>query len=158
VLVKEWHGVEPDLKRPDQAIRLLSFLERARNLRAASLPGVAAVLDSGLSRRSLLVVQRWVEGETLTDWLKRPQEREARLSVARALTSTLAQMHDFEWPHGDIKPDNIVINSDGRPVLVDMLDFRRSGSDRLRPRRTLPPDYKIPFAHLSGTVMRWQRC
>ena len=23
VLVKEWHGVEPDLKRPDQAIRLL---------------------------------------------------------------------------------------------------------------------------------------
>ena len=141
VLVKEWHGVEPDLKRPDQAIRLLSFLERARNLRAAALPGFAAVLDSGLSRRSLLVVQRWVEGETLAEWLKKPQERDARMRVARALTSTLAQMHDFEWPHGDIKPDNIIINADGRPVLVDILDFRRSSDDTYS-TAYLPPDYK----------------
>lgn len=141
VLVKEWHGVEPDLKRPDLAIRLLSFLERARNLRAAALPGVAAVLDSGLSRRSLLVVQRWVEGETLAEWMKKPQEREARLAVARALTTTLAQMHAFEWPHGDIKPDNIVVKPDGQPVLVDMLDFRRSASDSYS-TAYLPPDYK----------------
>jgi len=141
VLVKEWHGVEPDLKRPDQAIRLLSFLERARNLRAAALPGVAAVLDSGLSRRSLLVVQRWVEGITLSEWLKMPQEREAKLIVARALTRTLAQMHDFEWPHGDIKPDNIVVKPDGQPVLVDMLDFRRYAGDAYS-TAYLPPDYK----------------
>jgi len=141
VLVKEWHGVEPDLKRPDQAIRLLSFLERARNLRAAALSGVAPVIDSGLSRRSLLVVQRWVEGETLAEWMQRPQEREARLSVARSLTSTLSQMHDFEWPHGDIKPDNIVIDNDGRPIFVDMLDFRRSADDSYS-TAYLPPDYK----------------
>lgn len=141
VLVKEWHGVEPDLKRPDQAIRLLSFLERARNLRAAALPGVAAVLDSGLSRRSLLVVQRWVEGETLAEWMKKPQEREARLTVARTLTTTLAQMHAFEWPHGDIKPDNIVVTPDGQPVLVDMLDFRRYAGDAYS-TAYLPPDYK----------------
>lgn len=141
VLVKEWHGVEPDLKRPDQAIRLLSFLERARNLRAAGLPGLSAVLDSGLSRRSLLVVQRWVEGETLTEWIKRPHEREAKLDVARTLVSTLAQMHDFEWPHGDIKPDNIVINADGRPVFIDLLDFRRSADD-VYSTAYLPPDYK----------------
>lgn len=141
VLVKEWHGVEPDLKRPDQAIRLLSFLERARNLRAAALPGVASVLDSGLSRRSLLVVQRWVEGETLAQWMSQSQTREARLGVARKLTATLAQMHAFEWPHGDIKPDNIVINGEGSPVLVDMLDFRRSSSD-VYSTAYLPSDYK----------------
>lgn len=70
-----WRRTRPEAS--DQAIRLLSFLERARNLRAAALPGVAAVLDSGLSRRSLLVVQRWVEGITLSEWLKMPQEREA---------------------------------------------------------------------------------
>ncbi|QVQ29524.1 AAA domain-containing protein [Achromobacter deleyi] len=141
VLVKEWHGVEPDLKHPDQAIRLLSFLERARNLRAAALPGVATVLDSGLSRRSLLVVQRWVEGETLTEWLTQPQERDARLRIARELTSTLAQMHEFEWPHGDIKPDNIIITPVGQPVYVDMLDFRRSSDDAYS-TAYLPPDYK----------------
>jgi serine/threonine protein kinase len=141
VLVKEWHGVEPDLRRPDQAIRLLSFLERARNLRAAALPGVAQVLDSGLSRRSLLVVQRWVEGETLTQWMSKPQERAAKVRIARSLTSTLAQMHDFEWPHGDLKPDNIIVGSDGLPVLVDMLDFRRSADD-VYSTAYLPADYK----------------
>lgn len=141
VLVKEWHGVEPDLKRPDEAIRLLSFLERARNLRAAGLPGVAAVLDSGLSRRSLLVVQRWVEGQTLAQWMTLPQTRDARLGVARKLTATVAQMHAFEWPHGDIKPDNIIISGEGRPVLVDMLDFRRSSND-VYSTAYLPPDYK----------------
>lgn len=77
----------------------------------------------------MLVVQRWVEGITLSEWLKMPQEREAKLIVARALTRTLAQMHDFEWPHGDIKPDNIVVKPDGQPVLVDMLDFRRYAGD-----------------------------
>lgn len=141
VLVKEWHGVEPDLKRPDQAIRLLSFLERARNLRAAALTGVAVVLDSGLSRRSLLVVQRWVEGETLAEWMQKPQKRDAKLRIARLLTSTLAQLHDFEWPHGDIKPDNIVINEDEHPVFVDILDFRRSANDSYS-TAYLPPDYK----------------
>lgn len=141
VLVKEWHGVEPDLKRPDLAIRLLSFLERARNLRAAALPGLATVFDCGLSRRSLLLVQGWVEGETLADWMRRPQSRDAKLSVARALTRTLAQMHDFEWPHGDIKPDNIVIGTDGKPVYVDILDFRRSSGDAYT-TAYLPADYK----------------
>ena len=141
VLVKEWHGVEPDLKRPDQAIRLLSFLERAKNLRAASLPGVATVLDSGLSRRSLLVVQRWVEGETLTDWMKKAHEREVKLQIAQSLTSTLAQLHEFEWPHGDIKPDNVVIAAGNKPVFIDMLDFRRS-SDEVYSTAYLPQDYK----------------
>lgn len=141
VFVKEWHGIEPDLKRPDQAIRLLSFLERARNLRAAALPGVASVLDSGLSRRSLIVVQRWVEGETLAEWLQRPQERDAKVRIARSLTTTLAQMHDFEWPHGDIKPDNIVIDVNGHPVFIDMLDFRRSTNDAYS-TAYLPPDYQ----------------
>lgn len=141
VLVKEWHGVEPDLRRPDVAIRLLSFLERARNLRAASLAGLAGIRDYGLSRRSLLLVQEWIEGETLAEWMRRPQEREVKLVVARALTRTLSRLHDFEWPHGDIKPGNIIVRADGSPVFIDLLDYRRGGIEAYS-TAYLPADYK----------------
>jgi serine/threonine protein kinase len=141
VLVKEWHGVEPDLKKPDVAIRLLSFLERARNLKAANLSGLPRIHDYGLSRRSLLVVQEWVDGQTLTQWSAEPQTREARLGVAQGLANTLARLHDFEWSHGDIKPDNVVVRGDGAAVFVDILDFRRSGADAYS-AAYLPADYK----------------
>lgn len=141
VLVKEWHGVEPDLKKPDVAIRLLSFLERARNLKAANLVGLPRIYDYGLSRRSLLVVQQWVEGKTLTEWMTEPQSVEARLAVAKGLVNTLARLHDFEWSHGDIKPDNIVVEQAGTPVYVDVLDFRRGGADAYS-TAYLPDDYK----------------
>lgn len=141
LLVKEWHGVEPDPRRPDFAIRLLSFLERARNLRAAGLAGLPAIFDYGLSRRSLLLIQHWVDGVTLTEWMSNPQTRDARLVVARGLTKTLARLHDFEWPHGDIKPDNIVVQPDGIPVFVDILDYRRNCAD-FYSTAYLPAGYK----------------
>lgn len=141
VLVKEWHGVEPDLKKPDLAIRLLSFLERARNLRAAGLKGLPEIRDYGLSRRSLLVVLNWVDGVTLTEWMKSDRDLSSKLEVAQSLVRSLSRMHDFEWPHGDLKPDNIVIRPDGQPVLVDVLDFRRAGEE-VYSTAYLPPDYK----------------
>jgi len=141
LLVKEWHGVDPDLKRPDVTIRLLSFLERARNLRAASLPGLAIIRDYGLSRRSLLVVQEWVEGECLSQWMKGSHTHDEKLALSKALTKTLARLHDFEWAHGDVKPDNIVVRPNGESVFIDVLDYRRQATE-VYSTAYLPADYK----------------
>jgi serine/threonine protein kinase len=141
VLVKEWHGVEPDTRRPDLAIRLLSFLERARNLAAAGLEGLPRIVDYGLSRRSLLLVQEWVEGVTLDAWNAADRPLEERLQVARSLTTTLSRMHELEWAHGDIKPQNVVVCPDGAAVFIDVLDFRRN-TDEVYSTAYLPEDYK----------------
>ncbi len=141
LLVKEWHGVDPDLKRLDVTIRLLSFLERARNLRAASLPGLVAIRDYGLSRRSLLVVQEWIEGECLSQWLKKTHTHDEKLALSKTLTKTLARLHDFEWAHGDVKPDNIVVRPNGEPVFIDVLDYRRQATE-VYSTAYLPADYK----------------
>lgn len=141
LLVKEWHGVDPDLRRPDVTIRLLSFLERARNLRAASLPGLAAIRDYGLSRRSLLLVQEWVQGECLSKWMKASHTHDEKLAIAKALTKALSRLHDFEWAHGDVKPDNIVVRPDGEPVFIDVLDYRRQATE-VYSTAYLPADYK----------------
>ncbi|MCG9124865.1 AAA domain-containing protein [Laribacter hongkongensis] len=141
LLVKVWHGVEPDPSRPDYSIRLLSFLERARAMSGSGLPGLPAVRDFGLSRRSLILVVDWIEGITLTAWLAAKPKLESRLSVSLRLTEALLRLHTLELPHGDIHPNNIIITADGVPTFIDALDFRRSSHDAYT-TAYLPPDYK----------------
>ena len=128
-LVKVWYGVEPNPKKPDLALRLLSFLERARVVKGMQISGLHPVVDFGLSRGSLLLVTDWVEGTPLSTWLLASPSYDARMQVARSLVGTLNKLHAVELSHGDIHPDNIVVRSSGDAVLVDVLDFRRAQGD-----------------------------
>lgn len=128
-LVKVWYGVEPDPKKPDLSLRLLSFLERARVVKGLQISGLHRVVDFGLSRGSLLLVTDWVEGQPLSAWLLTSPTPEARMQVARSLVGTLMKLHAVELSHGDIHPGNVVVRSAGDAVLVDVLDFRRTHGD-----------------------------
>lgn len=141
VLLKEWTGIVPDPARPDFSIRLLGFLERARNLRGYAIAGLPKILDFGLSRKNLLLVQEWVPGMTLPQWCAAGATLEERLCVAARLADTLQRLHEFELAHGDIKPDNIVVTPEGEPFLIDILDFRSKGDD-VYSTAYLPADYK----------------
>jgi serine/threonine protein kinase len=140
-VVKVWYGVEPDAKKPDVSLRLLSFLERARTLKGCDLPGVPTVVDFGLSKRSLLLVLKWVGGDTLPAWLLSNPGFEQRLAVAKALADTLQRLHGFGLAHGDIHPQNIVITPASEAVFIDVLDFHRS-SDDVYTTAFLPENYK----------------
>ena len=140
-LVKVWYGTEPDPRKPDLSLRLLSFLERARTLKGCGIPGLPAIVDFGLSRRSLLLVVGWVEGSTLPDWLGSKPSYEQRLIVAKSLVETVQRLHTLELAHGDIHPQNIVVMADGSPVLIDALDFHLNADD-LYTTAYLPDNYK----------------
>lgn len=140
-LVKVWYGVEPDPKKPDLSLRLLSFLERARVVKGMQISGLHPVVDFGLSRGSLLLVTDWVEGQTLPTWLLTSPSYEARMQVAQSLVGTLNKLHAVELSHGDIHPGNIVVRSSGGAVLVDVLDFRRAQGDAYT-TGYLPDNYK----------------
>jgi serine/threonine protein kinase len=140
-LVKVWYGVEPDPKKPDLSLRLLSFLERARVIKGMQNSGLHRVVDFGLSRGSLLLVADWVDGQSLSVWLQNSRSFDARMQVARSLVGTLVKLHEVELSHGDIHPDNIVVSSTGDAVLVDALDFRRGSGDAYT-TGYLPDNYK----------------
>lgn len=140
-LVKVWYGVEPDPKKPDLSLRLLSFLERARVVKGMQIAGLHRIVDFGLSRGSLLLVTEWVEGQPLSNWLLSSPAYEARMQVARSLVGTLMKLHAVELSHGDIHPDNIVVRGSGDAVLVDVLDFRRVHGDAYT-TGYLPDNYK----------------
>lgn len=140
-LVKVWYGVEPDPKKPDLSLKLLSFLERARVIKGLQTVGLPKVIDFGLSRRSLLLVADWVEGSTVSQWLGSSPSLESRLQVARTLVDTVSRLHSLELSHGDVHPENIVIRGEAEAVLVDALDFRRGHGDAYT-TAYLPENYK----------------
>ncbi len=145
-LVKVWFRVAPDAKKPDQAVRLLSFLERARTIKGCNLPGLPKVHDFGLSRGSLLLVLEWVEGQTLSEWIARAPSFEERLATSRSLLDVLERIHALEFAHGDIHPQNIIVKDDGTVTLIDVLDFHLDADDHYT-TAYLPDNYKAltPF-------------
>ena len=72
-----------------------------------------------------------VEGETLRDWIERhwkqddAADTEACTALVTQLCEALAYAHDHGIVHGDLKPDNVVLRPNARPVLVDFGLARR---------------------------------
>ena len=139
-VVKVWYGVEADMREPACALAALSFLERARAFKGCGLAGVPKIVDFGLSRGSLLLVQEWVEGLPLSDWLASKPDQDQRVEMAVSILETVERLHELEFVHGDIHPGNIVC-SGKQVVLIDGLDYRRGGGDAYT-TAYLPANYK----------------
>ncbi|MDR3358176.1 MAG: NERD domain-containing protein [Desulfovibrio sp.] len=140
-LVKVWYGISLDDKNPDQARHLLSFLERARDIKSCDISGLPKIYDFGLSRRSLLLVLEWVEGKNLTDWLNTNPSFEKRLILSHSIIDTIERIHVLELAHGDLHPQNIIIKDDDIAILIDILDFRINTNDQYT-TAYLPDNYK----------------
>ncbi len=140
-LVKVWFRVAPDARKPDQALRLLSFLERARIINGCGLPGLPKIHDFGLSRGSLLLVLEWVQGQTLSKWIESNPPFEDRLAVCNSMLETLERMHALDFAHGDLHPQNIIVGDDGEVTLIDVLDFHLDTDDHYT-TAYLPDNYK----------------
>ena len=91
------YGIEPDPRKPDLSLRLLSFLERARTIKGCRIAGLPAVIDFGISRRSLLLVVGSVDGTTLPNWLGRRPSYEERVTsfIPKTLTIGVPWLEEF---------------------------------------------------------------
>ena len=103
---------------PDQLER---FRREARAVAQLNHPHVVTVIDAGEDDGTPYIVLEFVEGETLKDRIR----REARLPVSEALAyaiemgRALSCAHAHKLVHRDIKPQNILIDLDGRAKLTD---------------------------------------
>lgn len=73
------------------------------------------------------IVMEYVEGVTLSEWLKEHHRLQTRRSVARELTDAVAYLHSKGIVHRDLKPQNILITANGNNVKV--IDFGLADSD-----------------------------
>ncbi|MBX7082708.1 MAG: serine/threonine protein kinase, partial [Nannocystaceae bacterium] len=96
-------------------------LEReARTLAALSHPNVVHVYEIGSHRGRLFVAMERVGGRSLRAWL-REQARpwSERLALLCAAGDGLAAAHRAGIVHRDFKPDNVLVDDDGRPRVLD---------------------------------------
>jgi serine/threonine-protein kinase len=105
----------------EQADQLERFRQEARAVAKLSHPNVVAVIDAGEDGGHPYIVFEYVEGETLKQRINRvgaldPQEALAyAIEIARGLTVA----HARKMVHRDIKPQNVLIDAEGRAKLTD---------------------------------------
>lgn len=88
-----------------------------------------------------VVVDDWIEGESLTRALDRAAAEGDRAGIARlaaAFDALAAQLLPAEWAHGDLKPDNLIWDGQQlRPIDFDAMfrpEFRGRRSPELGTR------------------------
>ena len=112
------------------------FLLEGQTLGQFNHPGIVQVFYYFEENNTAYMVMEYLKGKTLTELLK---QHRGRLSEAQALEHitkagvALKILHQAQFLHRDIKPDNIMLADDGRVVLIDFgaaRDFTASSTAR----------------------------
>jgi serine/threonine protein kinase len=165
VAIKEYLPGELAMRAPDGKVApqatqheggyqwgLDRFLQEARTLGKFSHPNIVRVLRYFEANATAYVVMDYEQGDPLKTVLQLdPQPPEAKLKGWLApLLEGLAAVHAAGFLHRDIKPDNIFIRADGKPVLIDFGAARQAlGGETKSLTSILTPGY-APLEQYSG--------
>ena len=105
----------------DDRDRMDRFVREAKSASALNHPNIITIYEIGESNGTHFIATEFIDGKTLTE-LARAQALEYRfvLDVAIQVVSALDDAHSTGIVHRDIKPDNVMVRSNG---LAKLLDF-----------------------------------
>ena len=127
-----YHAYDPTLDR-SVALKLrhangaallpsgVDFVAEARRLARVRHPNVLAVHGASYHDGRAGIWTDWIEGETLTDRLIRngPLRGDELLRVLGELIDALDAVHRAGLVHGDVKASNVMLDRQGRVILMD---------------------------------------
>ena len=83
------------------------------------VPGLVRVHDFARDTNGVpFLVEDFVEGEAAGAWVSGNVAR--LVTLAAGLAETLAALHEAGFVHGDVKPANVRVPANGRPILLDL--------------------------------------
>ena len=97
------------------------FRREAENLSKLNHPNIVKVLDVFDENNTTYYVMQYIEGMNLNDYIQkkgRLNETEA-LGIVKDMGKALSYMHRNRMLHLDIKPKNVMIENDGKAILID---------------------------------------
>ena len=129
-----YRGEDPVLERP-VAIKVLPpkrltqkmverFLREAKTAARLDSPYIVKIHDIGQYDDVYFIVMELVDGHALSDMIQddvvpQPMQLRERLDIFRQVLEAVSYAHDNQVIHRDLKPDNIMINKNGRVKVMD---------------------------------------
>jgi len=135
-------SISPQEKRK----QLQEFRNEAESLSKCRHPNIVKVFDQFEENDTAYIAMEFARGEPLSEVLK----KEKRLSESRVkgyllqLADALKAIHTNGLLHRDIKPDNIILNQQDKPILIDFGNARGFSGKTQKMTVALTPVYAPP--------------
>ncbi len=138
-LAEDTHGGEkvvmktPSVNYQDDPAYIDRFLHEEWVGRRIHSPHVLRVRPVARQRKFLYYVSEHIEGQTLRQWLRdhtRPNLQEVRV-IAEQIAAGLRAFHRLETLHQDLKPENIMLDLQGRVKIIDFGSTKIAGIDEI---------------------------
>jgi tRNA A-37 threonylcarbamoyl transferase component Bud32 len=105
------------------------LLREAQALAKINHPNVIHVYEVGTYEDQVYVAMEFVDGKTLRDWQWQPHVSWRRILEAYlAAGRGLAAAHEREMVHRDFKPDNVLVDKEGKVRVIDFGLARAGGT------------------------------
>jgi serine/threonine protein kinase len=133
---------------PHSAELTAQFQKDAAAIIALRHPNIMRIYEARVDRDSYYIVMELVEGTNLRDILSTHLtglDREETVRIFTQIASGLAAAHDQGVVHGNIKPDNVLLDTHQRPVLTDFTfsTLHEPPQDASSPAAYLSPEQAV---------------
>ena len=93
-------------------------------------PGICPIFEFGEIRGQFFLSMAYIEGRALEEYMARPDPivPKQAATLIRRVAQAIAAAHDSGVIHRDLKPGNIMVNREARPVVMDF-GLARQGHD-----------------------------